>query len=349
MTFRHTLRHTLSMLALATASLTLAPAVQAADYDPPIYVEEAPEYVPVEVGSGWYLRGDVSYSFSRDFKDRAIGFDDSLFDNNLVGLGFIGPVDTFSFSDDEMPYYGSIGFGYHFNDLIRADVTFGVSPTDEYSGSGHLSAGYFAPGPSWIRWEDPNYSEVTTGTPDLGCLGTRTTTTEITNPETGEVSEHVAIDSDWRRDCIVSATASRSSFDGLANGYVDLGTYSGFTPYVGGGLGITYTKTNFAVNANCQNEIIDEMSGNWVRTTEFDCAAPGNRQVGSYSEKEYNLTYALTAGFAYKIADNASIDVGYQYKSTPEIKYYAISADGIEQRKGIDSHEIKVGLRYDLW
>ena len=51
-------------LLLAAAALGPLPAAYAADYDPPIIVEEATEYVPVEVGSGWYLRGDVGYNFS---------------------------------------------------------------------------------------------------------------------------------------------------------------------------------------------------------------------------------------------------------------------------------------------
>ena len=50
-----------SRIALALAAIMLMPVTQAssADYDPPIYVDQAPDYVPVEVGSGWYLRGDI--------------------------------------------------------------------------------------------------------------------------------------------------------------------------------------------------------------------------------------------------------------------------------------------------
>ena len=57
-------------IALALFAVGLAPLhALAADYDPPIYVDEAPEYQPVEIGSGWYLRGDVGYAFSHPFKD----------------------------------------------------------------------------------------------------------------------------------------------------------------------------------------------------------------------------------------------------------------------------------------
>ena len=36
----------------------------AADYDPPIVIDAVDDYVPVEVGNGWYLRGDLGYSIS---------------------------------------------------------------------------------------------------------------------------------------------------------------------------------------------------------------------------------------------------------------------------------------------
>ena len=38
----------------------------AADYDPPIVIDQPVEEVPVEVGSGWYLRGDIGYNFQVD-------------------------------------------------------------------------------------------------------------------------------------------------------------------------------------------------------------------------------------------------------------------------------------------
>jgi opacity protein-like surface antigen len=56
--------HRSTSLTLTAAALALATAwpALAADYDPPILLEDAPSYVPVEVGSSWYLRGDVSYN-----------------------------------------------------------------------------------------------------------------------------------------------------------------------------------------------------------------------------------------------------------------------------------------------
>ena len=39
-----------------------------ADDEPPVLVEQ-PEEVPVEVGSGWYLRGDIGYNFTVESDD----------------------------------------------------------------------------------------------------------------------------------------------------------------------------------------------------------------------------------------------------------------------------------------
>jgi len=58
-------------------------------------VDQAPDYVPVEVGSGWYLRGDVGYAFSHPFKngETLAGFTESssLFDGS-VGMGITSTI-----------------------------------------------------------------------------------------------------------------------------------------------------------------------------------------------------------------------------------------------------------------
>ena len=59
------MKPSLRTLILAAAAALPLPAF-AADYDPPIVVDQPVEEVPVEVGSGWYLRGDIGYNFSLD-------------------------------------------------------------------------------------------------------------------------------------------------------------------------------------------------------------------------------------------------------------------------------------------
>src|SRR5690606_28000828 len=92
----------------------LAPsAALSADYDPPLVIEQEPvleEIVPVEIGSGWYLRGDVSYRFNAQRYD------------NLEFLG-VQPVTNIRFG-------GGIGAGYHFTDWFRMDAEIGQVASD---------------------------------------------------------------------------------------------------------------------------------------------------------------------------------------------------------------------------
>ena len=354
----------MSLALAATALAPLTPAL-AADYEPPIYVDQAPEYVPVEIGSGWYLRGDVAYTFKRSYKNSSFSLDDTLFDNNLIGLGWVGPFDIFSYSEKESPVSGSVGFGYHFNDFLRADVNVGLLANDRYSGSAHLVAGYLTP-PSLVDSLNPDVTRF----PDFGCLGSRTvTTSRVTttldadgNPVKSEPVTTVDNDTDWRRDCMVEASARNSAWNGMLNGYIDLGTFAGITPYVGAGIGALMTRTKVSASARCDNSSVsntrnvgDPSSDTGMVTTEttttFNCRGGDNQtvEVGSLSHTDFHLLYGLSAGLSYQISQNTSLDVGYQYLNAPGIKYYAVSDDGVVQRKGMDAHQVKVGLRYDLW
>ena len=87
-----------------------------ADYDPPIVVDQPVEEVPVEVGSGWYLRGDIGYNFEVDADG---DFDYRTFDP-LTGAYSADVFDTASLNEQVT---WSAGFGYHFTDMLRADVT----------------------------------------------------------------------------------------------------------------------------------------------------------------------------------------------------------------------------------
>lgn len=339
-----------TLLLLAASALAPAAAV-AADYDPPIYVEDGPEYQPVEVGSGWYIRGDVSYNLNRSYKDTSLSVDDSLFYNDLVGYGWAGPLDIFSLKEKELPVSGSVGFGYHFNDYLRGDINVGFLQDDKIRGSAHMFAANLNDGP--VNWMDPAVTDI----PDFGCLGSRTITTTTFDDQGDPVGQpQVQHDPDWRRDCMVNATASSSAWNGLANAYVDLGTYAGFTPYIGAGVGLIYNRTKISATATCEGYSSSETVGDTQTDTEFLCrgqSSPSDADVeytpGSYRHSEYNLLYALNAGVSYQVSQNTSIDLGYQYMNAPGVEHYSIGEDGIERHKGIDYHQVKLGLRYDLW
>jgi len=253
-----------SRIAFALAAIVLMPlsTVYAADYDPPIYVDQAPDYVPVEVGSGWYLRGDVSYLAQKSFKDQDFAFTPA------------------SFSDKEDPVFASIGFGYHFNDYLRADLNLGYLPGNK------IGFGY----------DD---------------------TATVTPPGTATVA---------------SASLKNYAYSLMLNGYVDLGTYVGITPYLGAGIGVVQSKRSLSASYFTDN------------------ADPTDDFTQQDDKTQYSFAYTLNAGLAYQVSKNVSVDLGYQYFSAPDAEYVAAeSLTSYPVQKGISNHQVKLGLRYDLW
>ncbi|SFT43415.1 outer membrane beta-barrel protein [Mesorhizobium sp. YR577] len=287
--------HGILIFSLAVAAALAGNAANAADYDPPIFVDNAPEYVPVEVGSGWYLRGDLGYSLNKpyDYFETPAGFTSS-----------------------EIPVSGSIGMGYHFNDYLRGELNFGILPSSKFSN---------------------NYT--------ASCDGTQTVT--VTDG-TGNTSAFAGRST---RDCPSSDNAKNKAYNGMANAYFDLGTFAGFTPYVGGGLGVAYTSYRSAKgDRHCNGSSTSVPNGQGgTTTTIFECDDASTYSGDVTSERQYNLAYSIGAGFNYRISQNTSVDLGYEYYSVPGARYVSYGADGPTFGKGIDYHQLKVGLRYDLW
>ena len=288
-------------IALALASEVLLPPISAlaADYDPPIYVDQAPEYQPVEVGSGWYLRGDVGYNFNKPYK---------YFENSAA------------FSSSTNPVSGSVGIGYHLTDYLRAELNLGLLPKSEFS-TDFLSS----------------------------CEGTQTTTTVIRNPG---VEDSVFVDS--RRvsqNCQGQNAGTNSAFDGTANLFVDLGTFAGVTPYIGGGLGLIYSRYRSSTGDRHCTEPSPTViqGGNVTTTTAFRCDDASTYEGSADAEKQLGLIYSLNAGFAYQVSKNVELDFGYEYKSAPSARYVSFDNNAVVLNKGIDYHQFKVGVRYDLW
>jgi opacity protein-like surface antigen len=273
------MRISLPILLSLTALSPLA--AHAADYDPPIFVEEADEYVPVEVGSGWYLRGDVGYVFDSGID----GVDYTAFD----GVGDVSASFSSASIDTDFTWGG--GFGYRFTDYFRVDATVDGFRADF---DGRTAS-------------------------DFPCLA---------DPDVGTT-------------CRSENSSEVSAVSVMANGYVDLGTYVGFTPYVGAGAGMSY------VSWHDLNDTTYCVDGGAV------CASPD--AVGSTShggDDGWRFTYALMAGFAYDITKNFKLDLGYKYRSIDGGDMFGWDSGdtfGDGSHGNIDTHEVRLGLRYELW
>ena len=107
----------LKTLLLFGSAVFLSHAASAADLGP-IY-REAPELVPVEIGSGWYLRGDVTYDFRSDLDGQ-----------RSLRSPFAAQTEAYTNASLDEAFGGGGGIGYRFTDMLRADVTAGYSKAD---------------------------------------------------------------------------------------------------------------------------------------------------------------------------------------------------------------------------
>jgi opacity protein-like surface antigen len=120
----------------------------------------------------------------------------------------------------------------------------------------------------------------------------------------------------------------------MGNVYADLGTYFGLRPYVGAGLGLAYVYWNDLT-------FTDNCSGGGTSS----CTITGGEE----------LTYAANAmlGVSYELSRGLNLDVGYRYTYFGEAgETAATDSFGASETLTVgnrDAHEIRMGLRYEIW
>lgn len=263
------------MLALAASTSAMA-----ADMAEPMPVAEAiPIVEEAEMGSNWYLRGDVGYALWGEVRTDA---------SWITGSDITGHEASENFS-------AGFGAGYNFG-WIRADITLD----------------YFAPS---------TYTGRTSGT----CSNA-----------TGS--------------CSSVEESSVETFASLVNAYFDLGTWSGITPYIGGGVGMAqvnwdkWTTAETCVATGAQTCPQYHNAAASPTTSTYSYSNTGNSQI--------RLAYAAMAGLSYEMTKNMSIDVGYRYmvidngKAVSSYLGGAGTAVGSIDYTNLYTHEVRVGFRY---
>lgn len=131
--------------------------------------------------------------------------------------------------------------------------------------------------------------------------------------------------------CTNEHTGTKEEWLFLANGYWDIATFRGITPYVGAGVGFAVvTLDNF-----------------------WDVNLLANGLSFADSNTETNFAWALHAGFAYDVTDALKLDVAYRYVDTGDgITGGYTSFDGqtfgATTLENIHSHDVMVGLRWNI-
>ena len=112
-------------------------------------------------------------------------------------------------------------------------------------------------------------------------------------------------------------TATFDSLSALLNVYFDLGTWQGFTPYVGAGLGGTH-----------------------LRASDFTGVTAG--------DGTWNFTWALAAGASYDVAPNLAVDLGYRYVNFGDVVAGPDTFNNRFTAKELAAHEFRVGMRWSI-
>jgi opacity protein-like surface antigen len=295
----------LPALALLTSFLA-APAL-AADIDqiiPAPVIED--NYVPVEIGTGWYIRGDVGYNIGGRQNNAFYDLTPVTFDNSYADALNVG-----------------VGFGYKFNDIFRMDTTL-----DRVFGGKFSNTQLVAPtGP---------------------CHGTG----EYINTSTGVVfMGPFDIDNCLRKD-----ESSYNVWYAMGNAYADLGTFNGFTPFLGAGLGAA--KVNWKEETNSITCVpVDPSVHKEACSATGTVAQPPLNTV--YTEpgvlnngSNWKLAMSLTAGVSYELSKGLHLDTSYKFTSIGggfgSIPYGPTPGSSIA-KDGFGLHQVKMGLRYEIW
>ena len=197
-----------------------------------------------------------------------------------------------------------LGFGYKYNDWFRTDVT--------------------------GDWNNPRQFRGNTvaGLPcQIGAVGTPFGP----GPYTGSVGVYSA--------CSDYVNARIQAFNVLFNGYVDLGTWAGVTPYVGAGVGFTNIYQKFTRNWYMGN-------GNAYAPVWTDPFTQGTYQAywdQTRSVNSFQFAWAAMAGFSYAITRNAAIDIGYRYLNLGKVTTYSLLGTSTQN---LYSNQLRVGIRY---
>lgn len=300
------------VFALGAASVAAAADMP---YPPPM---PAPAPVVIEEFSGWYLRGDIGVGINSNPKlstsPNPLNANGNFCDAGGRGNCYSGVTynDYRYFGQRlSMSTFAALGVGYQLNNWLRFDVT------GEYRGGAQLTAV-----DQLLETGTYTYIDPATGAVGFGPTG-------YARPLRNFYKGHV------------------SSFVAMVNGYVDLGTWHGFTPFIGAGIGIAHNRlsglTDQGFSYNSLNGVGSPTGGYWS------------------DGKKTNVAWALMAGIGYSITPNLKLELGYRYMNLGKIQsgqshcFNATGAGGgfspcnftiASQR--LDSHDIRFGMRWML-
>lgn len=129
-------------------------------------------------------------------------------------------------------------------------------------------------------------------------------------------------------DSVVQAHDFRAKIDsvtGLVNVYGDLGTWAGFTPYIGLGAGLAR-----------------------LQTAGFNVATFGGADSDTDSTGKWNFAWAYMAGISYRVTGNYHVDLGYRHVNMGDVTTGTDAFGNQLTFKKVSADEVRLGFRYVL-
>jgi len=132
--------------------------------------------------------------------------------------------------------------------------------------------------------------------------------------------------------------AKKSEWLILANGYLDVGTWHGITPFVGAGVGAANIEISGFTDIG-----IGSISG-----------GPAVAYGGDHDE--WNFAWAVHAGLGFEVTEAFTVELAYRYLDLGDARSGdLIASDGTNTIdnpmifEDITSHDVKLGVRYTFW
>jgi opacity protein-like surface antigen len=282
---------------------------------PPPMTFPASQSPITEVGSNWYLRGDVGLDL-----DQAPSFSMAAI-SMLNGAPYSTSLGSSRPHDD---YSADIGLGYRYNNWLRLEATY------EYrtAAAGKNLNSVLCP-TTLTAVGTSGYLYDTSGTNTTVCAG--------------------ALDL-ARRD----STALAAAYLDLGNywgvtPYVGGGlglnadVISGHVAYVRNDTGGVY-NVNLTPTTNTVPQVWLSPSGGTIPQPNVGFVNQNwNRSLNA---THYSMAWALMAGFGFQISPSATIDVGYRYLNAGTSTLSITPQTGASVRLPNVSQDIRIGIRY---
>jgi opacity protein-like surface antigen len=294
---------------------------------PPPMTFPASQSPVTEVGSNWYLRGDLGLDM-----DQAASFSMAGISMPPTGAGFLPYSTSLGSSRSHDDFSADIGVGYRYNNWLRFEGTW------EYRNAAAGKNSNSVLCPRSLQYA-PNGASAATATGYL--YDTTGTLTSV---------------------CTGALDLTRRDSTALAAAYLDLGNYWGVTPYVGGGLGLNADmisgNVGYTINSsgNAYSANLTPASGSttpqvWQSPTGGTIAQPNisftnqnwNR---SFSVTHYSMAWALMAGFGIQLSPSATLDIGYRYLNAGTSTLSITPQTGATVKLPNVSQDIRIGIRY---